>query len=138
MMQWSDIQFNPSTKTLRQFSSLFLVIFGVLALVEFQFRQRPQLAMVYGTLAVVIGPLGLIRPRVMRPVWVVWSVVAFPIGWVVSTVFLAVLFYAIFTPFGIAFRLKGRDTLALRRTDARTYWKPRPAARDKRAYFRQS
>lgn len=137
-MQWSDIQFNPSEKTLRQFAGLFLIVFALMAVVELQFRHRPQLAMVYAALAVAVGPLGLLSPRMMRPIWVVWSVVAFPIGWVVSTVFLAVLFYAIFTPIGIVFRLTGRDTLALRRADTRTYWKPRPAARDKRAYFRQS
>src|SRR5215510_7649565 len=137
-MQWSDIQFNPSEKTLRQFAGLFLIVFSLLAFVEVQFRHRPQLALVYGALAVAIGPLGLLRPRLMRPIWVAWSVVAFPIGFVVSTLFLAVLFYGIFTPIGIVFRLTGRDTLALRRSDARTYWKPRPAARDKRAYFRQS
>jgi Saxitoxin biosynthesis operon protein SxtJ len=137
-MQWTDIQFNPSEKTLRQFAALFLIVFGLLALVEVQFRHRPQLALVYGALAVAVGPLGLLRPRVMRPIWVVWSVVAFPIGWVVSTVFLAILFYAIFAPIGLVFRVTGRDVLALRRADARTYWKPRAASRDKRQYFRQS
>jgi hypothetical protein len=138
MMQWSDIQFNPSEKTLRQFAGLFLIVFSVLALVEVQFRHRPQVALVEAALAVAIGPLGLLRPRLMRPIWVVWSVVAFPIGWVVSRVFLGVLFYVVFTPIGITFRLMGRDILALRRADTRTYWRPRPAARDKRAYFRQS
>ena len=137
-MQWSDIQFNPSEKTLRQFAGLFLIVFGLLVLVEIQFRQRPQLALVYGALAATVGPLGLLQPRVMRPIWVAWSVVAFPIGFVVSTVILAVLFYAMFTPIGLVFRLAGRDALALRRADVRTYWKPRPAARDKRQYFRQS
>lgn len=137
-MQWSDIQFNPSEKTLRQFAGLFLVVFGVLAVVEFQLRHRPQFALVYGALALAIGPLGLIRPGAMRPIFVAWSVVAFPIGWVVSTVFLAVLFFVVFTPIGVLFRLMGRDTLALRKRPATTYWQPKVAARDKRHYFRQS
>src|SRR5215470_5179560 len=137
-MQWTDIQFNPSEKTLRQFAGLLLIVFGLLALVEVQFRHRPQLALVYGSLAIVLGPLGLFQPRLMRPIWVVWSVVAFPIGWVVSTVFLAILFYAVFTPVGFVFRLTGRDVLGLRRAEVGTYWKPRPAAREKRQYFRQS
>ena len=137
-MQWSDIQFNPTQKTLRQFAGLLLIVFGLLAIVEVEFRHRPQLAIIYALIAVVLGPLGLLQPRFMRPVWVVWSVVAFPIGFVVSTVFLAVLFYVVFTPIGLVFRMTGRDALALRRADVRTYWRPRPAARDKRQYFRQS
>ena len=40
-MQWSDIQFNPSEKTLRQFAGLFLIIFGLLALVEVAVPSSP-------------------------------------------------------------------------------------------------
>jgi Saxitoxin biosynthesis operon protein SxtJ len=137
-MQWSDIQFNPSDKTLRQFAGLFLIIFGLLAVVEIELRHRSQLGLIYAALAVAIGPLGLLQPRLMRPIWVAWSVIAFPIGWVVSTIFLAVLFYGVFTPVGLAFRLTGRDVLALHRFETRSYWKPRPAPRSKREYFRQS
>lgn len=137
-MRWSDIQFNPSEKMLRQFAGLFLIIFGVLAVVEVQVRHRPELASVYAALALTIGPLGLLRPAFIRPLWVAWSVVAFPIGWVVSTVFLAALFYGLFTPIGVVFRIAGRDALALRRVDTRTYWKARSSTRDARQYFRQS
>ena len=137
-MQWSDIQFNPTEKTLRQFAGLFLIIFSVLAVVEIELRHRSQLGLIYAALAVAIGPLGLLQPRLVRPIWVAWSVIAFPIGWVVSTVFLAVLFYGVFTPVGLAFRLTGRDVLALRRVETRSYWKPRHAPRSKREYFRQS
>lgn len=137
-MQWSDIQFNPSEKTLRQFAGLFLVVFGVLAVIESQLRHRPQFALVYAALALTIGPLGLARPGAIRPLWVAWSVVAFPIGWLVSTVFLAVLFFGVFTPIGFFFRMGGRDTLALKRADVRTYWRAKPAAKNKQQYFRQS
>jgi hypothetical protein len=137
-MQWSDIQFNPTEKTLRQFAGLCLIVFSLLAVVEVELRHRPQLGLVYAVLALIIGPLGLLVPRAIRPIWVAWSVVAFPIGFVISTIFLAVLFYGLFTPIGIVFRLAGRDVLALRRADVRTYWKPRAGARDKRSYFRQS
>ena len=72
----------------------------------------------------------------MRPIWVAWSVVAFPIGWVVSTVFLAVLFYGVFTPIGA--RVPTRRAATCWRFVAPMrgrYWKPRPAARNKRAVF---
>ena len=137
-MQWSDIQFKPSDKTLRQFAGLCLIVFGLMAVVELEFRHRPTFALVYGAAAVILGPLGLIAPRAVRPVWVAWMVVAFPIGWVVSTVFLAILFYGVFTPIGLAFRLSGRDALALKRASRQSYWSLRPEPRDARQYFRQS
>ena len=115
-MQWSDIQFSPSERTLRQFAGLFLVVFGVLALKEALVRQRPQPAFVYGALALTIGPLGLLKPALVRPIYVGWCVVAFPIGWLVSTTILGLLFYGMFTPIAFVFRIMGRDALALRPT----------------------
>ena len=123
---------------MRQFAALFLVVFGVLALTEALIRQRPQAAFVYGALALTIGPLGLLKPSLVRPIYVAWCVVAFPIGWLVSTTILVLLFYGMFTPIALVFRMMGRDALALRRTKADTYWTPKPAARDPREYFRQS
>jgi hypothetical protein len=137
-MQWSDIQFSPNDRTLRQFASLFLLVFGGLAIVEATVRHRPMLAILYGALAIVVGSLGVIVPRAVRYVYVGWSVVAFPIGWLVSTVVLGVLFYGVFTPIGLAFRASGRDVLARRRTDVDSYWRPKPAAGSSREYFRQS
>jgi hypothetical protein len=137
-MQWTDIQFNPTEKTLRQFAGLCLVIFGLAAVVQLEFRHHPTAAMVYGVLALVLGPLGLVAPRALRPVWVAWMVVAFPVGWLVSTVFLAILFYGVFTPIGLVFRMSGRDALALKRGPRQSYWTLRPEPRDARQYFRQS
>lgn len=137
-MQWSDIQFSPADRTLRQFAGIFLFVFGALSVVEATVRHRPHLAMVYGILALAVGSLGLIWPRAVRGLFVAWSVVAFPIGWVVSTAMLGVLFYGVFTPIALAFRAFGRDVLARRRTEVQSYWRPKPAARTSREYFRQS
>ena len=38
-------------------------------------------------------------------------VLAFPIGWTVSQVMLALMFFGLFTPIGLVFRLIGRDPL---------------------------
>ena len=52
---------------------------------------------------------------------------------------LAVLFYGLFTPVALLFRLIGRDALSLRRrAGTASYWKPKPAAPAVRSYFRQS
>ena len=41
-------------------------------------------------------------------------VLAFPIGWTVSLVLLGLVYYGLFTPIGLVFRLVGRDALQLR------------------------
>jgi hypothetical protein len=51
---------------------------------------------------------------------------------------MALVFYGLFTPMGLLFRLIGRDPLN-RRFDptAQTYWTPHQTVTDGRRYFRQ-
>jgi hypothetical protein len=124
---------------LRQFAGLWIVFFGALAIWYGVVRNSPGTAAVLGGLAVTIGPLGLMAPSVIRPIFIAWTVLVFPIGWTVSRVVLLFLFFAIVTPLALVFRLRGRDVLGLRRrTGATTYWNRKPAAPDLASYFRQS
>jgi hypothetical protein len=135
-MQWSDIDFRPPPRTLRQFALLWIAFFGGLAVWEVA-RGHAVAGATLGLLAVTVGPLGWLRPEWLRPVYVGWMVLAFPIGWAVSHVALAVLFYLLFAPLGLAFRLVGRDPLRRRRQWVDTYWTEKPAVRDMRRYFQQ-
>lgn len=136
-MQWSDISFDPPRKTLRQFAALWLIFFGAIA--GWQYVQGRSVAALAAALAAVtIGPLGLIRPQLVRFIYVTWMVLAFPIGWVVSRVILGLMFFTIFTPVALLFRLIGRDALHRRRLPAReSYWEVKTLPTDMRRYLRQ-
>jgi hypothetical protein len=137
-MQWSDIQFRPPRRMLRQFAGLWLVCFGGLAAWEGFARGHSTLAAALAGLAFVVGTLGLIWPPFVRPIYVAWMVLAFPIGWTVSQLILALMFYGLFTPIGLVFRLIGRDPLhRARRLGLDTYWTPKPTPADLRSYFKQ-
>jgi Saxitoxin biosynthesis operon protein SxtJ len=137
-MRWSDIQFDPPRKMLRQFAGLWLVIFGAMAIWEILGRGRIRLGVTLAILALTIGPLGLLRPAWMRFIYVGWTVLAFPIGWTVSLIMLATMFFGLFAPIGLVFRLFGRDVLQrIRRPDVQSYWAPKPAPSDLRRYFKQ-
>lgn len=137
-MQWSDISFQPARNTLRQFAGMWLVFFLALAAVQYWVKDRPTEAMALAGLAVTIGPLGLIRPHAIRLIYVGWMVAVFPIGWTVSKIVMAVIYYGVFTPVAVIFRLIGRDVLHLRRQPAAdTYWLSKPQAAGVTQYFRQ-
>jgi hypothetical protein len=89
-------------------------------------------------LAALSGILAAAAPEALRPLYIVLSVVGAPIGWLVSHVVLAVVYYGILTPIGLALRLCGRDPLR-RKFDpqAPSYWVDRPPARNVKSYFRQ-
>ncbi|HEX3870744.1 MAG TPA: SxtJ family membrane protein [Pirellulales bacterium] len=137
-MRFADIDFHPTSKTLRQFAGLWIVFFAGMGAWQAWAHDRTTLGAVLGILAVTVGPLGLARPQWIKPIFVGWMVAVFPIGWLVSRVVLSLVFFALFTPIAILFRLSGRDPLRLRRKPAgQSYWHPKPMSTSPASYFRQ-
>lgn len=137
-MRWSDVQFQPSDSTVRQFAGLWIVVFGGTAAYQGWIRERPTLALALAALGAVVGLVGLAAPKLVRPIYTAWMIAAFPIGWVVSHVVLALIFYGVLTPVALGFRLFGRDALQRRpRPELDSYYVPKAAPADPRLYFRQ-
>src|SRR5437879_5700201 len=121
-MQWTDIPLSPSTPTLRQFAGLWLCFFAALAGWQGLARERPTAAALLLAAALLPGVAGLLRPRLLRPLFVGCTLLTFPAGWLTSTLLSACLYYGLFTPLGLFFRLRGRDALRLRRPRRASYW----------------
>jgi hypothetical protein len=127
---------HANARTLRQFAGLWLVCIGLLA-------WRCGLASghvaggVLGALALGVGVGGLLRPAWVRPLFVALTVATLPLGWTVSHLVLVVVFFGLFTPIGLIFRLLGRDVLERRfRPDRDSYWEPKAQPADLARYFR--
>lgn len=137
-MRWSDIPKNPESKVLRQFAGVWLIFFLVLSYWQGFAKERPTVGIILAVAAVVIGIAGLIRPSVVRPIFVGWMIVVFPIGWLVSHLILGTVYYLLFVPIGLFFRLRGRDALHLKlEPTSDSYWQVKPSTTDIRSYFRQ-
>jgi hypothetical protein len=138
-MKWSDIQFNPPARTLRQFAALWMVFFAGLAAWQAALRGHVWVGATLAILALTIGPLGLFKPQAMRWIYVTWMIVAFPVGWTVSRIALGLLFYLVFTPVAFFFKLRGRDPLHRRQCpDEGSYWTTKQMPTNVRKYFDQS
>lgn len=135
-MTFSDINFHPTDRDLRIFSLIWLAGFGLFGTLVW-WRGGTWAPAVWG-LAGAGCALGLGAPRAMKPIYVGWMVAAFPIGWLVSLVLLAIVYYVVFTGFGLVFRAFGRDLLG-RSFDrqASTYWVPRRQPEGMERYFKQ-
>jgi hypothetical protein len=136
-MQWSDVTKAPPPKMLRQFAGLWLVVFGGFAAWRVFGGRADGWTWALAIAAVVVGLSGLARPSLVRPIFTGWMIAAFPIGWTISKVVLGALFYLVFTPVGMLFRLVGRDALKLRRGPAASHWVERTGARSGKEYLRQ-
>ena len=132
-MHFSDLDLKPTDRKLRQFAVLLAVIGAALAV----WRYSGGRSVIVPAAAAAIGVLGAAWPAVARPVYVALTVATFPIGWVVSRLLLGVVFYAVFTPVALIFRMIGRDALRLRPTEEESYWTPKKQSASKAHYMRQ-
>lgn len=129
---------HPTEVQLRQFTWIapigFAVMAGVLLLLG-----RIGLAAALGLAGVGLATmlLGLLGPRYVRPIFTLLMVLAIPIGLVLSTTALVLIYALLFVPVGLWFRVTGRDKLQ-RRLDpaASTYWRTRTRVREPASYVR--
>lgn len=134
-----EINRHPTRSQLNQFGFIwlgFLVLFGAIA----RFKLgAPTAALVLWVAAVVVPVVGWLIPPVMRAVFLGMSYAAWPIGFVVSHVILALVYYLVFTPIGLAMRIFRYDPMTRGFDDAATsYWVKRdPQASGPKRYFRQ-
>ena len=66
---------------------------------------------------------GLLYPKMLKPLYNSWMIIALTIGFVMSRILLAVLFYLVFTPVGLFMRMLNKDPLD-RKSDPSvdSYW----------------
>jgi hypothetical protein len=143
-----EINWRPDRSQLRTFAILWLVAFTILGFVVawrtgvLTGTAGPaaswRLPIAVWSVAAAVSGLGIAYPEAIRPIYVAWMALAFPIGWVVGHVMLGITYFGLFTVVAAIFRIVGRD--ALTRTfdrAASTYWIRRPAPRKAGDYFKQ-
>jgi len=133
-----EINWNPPPRDLRIFSLLLIAFFAVVAWGMHIKYAATTGAVIVAAAAALLGVVCFFVPAWARWIYVGWMLAVFPIGWTVSHILLAVVFYGVFTPFGLVMRLFGYDPLRRKfDPEADTYWIPRTESRRPEDYFRQ-
>jgi hypothetical protein len=130
---------NPTRRELRQFAGIWLPLFCVvIAAVLWKAGFSRGLVGFVAVAGIGVGIQGWLRPDLFRPIFVAWMFAAYPVGWVISHLVLAILYFGVLTPIGLALRALGRDPL-MRQWDrtAESYWKPHRDPAGDASYFRQ-
>jgi hypothetical protein len=137
-MKWSDLPLKPTARALRQFATAWLIFFLAVGVFRYVVRGQHQVGLAIGVMAIVLGVTGMAKPPALRWLFVSVTVLTFPIGWVVSQLMLAVMFYGFITPLAVLFRIRGRDLLSLKLAPNRaSFWRVKQTPEDMRSYFRQ-
>ena len=90
------------------------------------------------SLAAWSGFFSLVWPKANLPVYLGLTILAYPIGFVLSHVIMGTLFFLMITPLGIVLKLIGKDPLHRSfDPEAETYWLDSRPPRSKESYFKQ-
>jgi len=133
-----DIKRNPSQRELKWFGVLLAAFFASVAGLLWWRAAQPTAAAVTLGIGLVLVAVYTALPNVRRWVFLGWMYAALPIGWAVSHLLLAIVYYLVITPIGLTMRLFGYDPMSRRADhDAATYWVRRKPESDLARYFRQ-
>lgn len=110
---FSDLQLNPTERTLRQFAGAWFLVFTAAALRQLVHGHK-QIGVAL-ILIGLIGVAGLVKPVAVKKLFIGATIAAMPLGWVMMQLMLAIMFYVVLTPIALIRRLSGRDPLQLRR-----------------------
>ncbi|WP_413884925.1 SxtJ family membrane protein [Candidatus Desulfatibia sp.] len=127
---------NKDVKEIRVFAGGIGVVFQIIAVVSW-WRGGNLYPYISG-LGVVFAVVGLTLPKLMKPVYARWMIIAAAIGRFQTKLLLAILFYLVITPVGIVLRLLRKDILDLKHEpNAKTYWKKRDPMQGKERFHKQ-
>ena len=113
-MDNTTVNTQPDKQELRKFglifAGMFILIFALL-LPWIWDKPAPMWAWI---VAAVFAASGLLVPMALGPVYRLWMKIGHVLGWVNTRIILGLVFFLIFAPVALFFRLLGKDTLKQR------------------------
>jgi Saxitoxin biosynthesis operon protein SxtJ len=134
---FQHIKWHPDARELRRFAIAMLIGFTVLGLLSAWRAGGISTAAIVLWSAGVILAVAAFVPGLGRVAYLAVYLPTSVIGYLVSNVILALMFFLIITPLGMILRLMGKDLLQQRRQKEKTQWLPVKAARTEDSYYRQ-
>jgi hypothetical protein len=128
---------NESAVTDAQARKSALVVACVLLLIAAWnfYRGRTTVVVIFGSVSAALVVAGLFIPAAARAFHKAWMRFAVALGHVNSRVLLTLMYYLVFTPYGLVSRLVGRDPLRRRGAGGESYWVGRKRTRQGREQF---
>ena len=135
-MKLVEINWRPTERQLRQFG---VVCLFALPAIGWIWGAGTGTIAILSVVGLVLTVIGLVAPTVLKPVFLALTIVAMPIGIVIGELAMLMIFFGVFLPLGLVFRIAGRDALQLRVDRAsESYWEAKRKPASIASYYRQS
>ncbi len=131
-----ELNTNPSERQLRQFGLICVVACPLIVWLWSRNIFAVQIATAIGA---ALGIVGTVAPKRLRLLFVGMIYATFPIGLVLGELTMLLIYFGVFLPMALLFRIIGRDVLQRRSSlQAETFWKVRVPPKSVRKYYQQS
>lgn len=131
------VQWRPDSRELRRFAIAMLVGFFALGLIAtWRNSNVSRGALVFWSVGLGLAVAALI-PGVGRAAYLLIYVPTSLVGYVISKIILALMFFLVFVPLAIILRSLGKDILRLRPRQNRAIWTRTKQREDPDRYYRQ-
>jgi len=127
----------PSPTQLGVFAAAWFIVFLAAGIGQ-RVHGHTWVAEVLTAAAVALPLLAWLAPKAARAAFLGLSYATYPVGFVLSYVVLAIVYFLVFAPVGLLMRALGRDPLTRKlHRGATSYWQKRPAPPPPESYLRQ-
>ena len=130
-----EMNWSPSAQQLRQFGCVCLF---ALPLLGWIWSGNPQTIVWLLIVGLGLAVTGFLMPKALKPVFVGLMLIALPIGMVVTECLLLLIYFGLFLPIGLCFKIAKRD--ALKRSfekSKKSYWEEKKMPKGATSYYRQ-
>jgi len=134
---FQHVKWNPDRRELRSFAVAMLIGFFVLGVLSaWRAWGISTGSMVLWSIGATLAVAALV-PKLGRIAYLAVYLPTSIIGYIVSNVMLALMFFLVITPLGFILKLMGKDLLQQRRQKRKTQWTPVKDTRNEESYYRQ-
>ena len=135
-MRLVEINWSPTNRQLRQFGIICLF---ALPLVGWLWGGSLTVLAGLAAVGLVLATVGVAFPIALKPIFLALTILVTPIGMVIGEVAMLLIFFGVFLPIGVIFRLVKRDALKLKVDQAaESYWQDKKQPSSAASYYRQS
>ena len=134
-MKLIQANWNPAPRQLRQFAATCLIVAPLLG-----WLWGAPSDVLFGLVAagLIVGLVGFAVPVSVKPLYLALMAVTAPIGMILGELAMLTIYFGLFLPMGLVFRLSRRDALQLKLDRSRSsYWQPKPQPTHITSYYRQ-
>lgn len=134
---FQHVKWRPDSKELRRFAVAMLVGFSLLGLfAAWRAKEIGDTSIVLWTIGVSLAIAAFV-PKLGRVAYLGVYLPTSILGYFVSNVLLALMFFLVITPLGTLMRLMGKDLLQQRRPKQKMGWTPIKGVKTEDSYYRQ-